>query len=76
MTEQTDTNRVLSPAAMTERPAQPVIYSVPQVAKILRIGRNATYELVKTGKIRCIRIGKTIRIPQAALEEFLTNNLS
>jgi excisionase family DNA binding protein len=37
----------------------------------LQIGRNAAYELVNSGQIRIIRIGKNIRIPQASLLEYL-----
>lgn len=49
----------------------PLVLSVPELAAVLGIGRNSAYHLVKAGKIRCIRIGKNIRIPQAALLEFL-----
>ena len=51
----------------------PLVMTVPEMAEILQIGRNAAYELVKSGAIRSIRIGKTIRIPKAALEEFLNS---
>ena len=51
----------------------PVVLSVQQLAEVLQIGRNSTYDLVKSGQIRSIRIGKTIRIPQAALLEYLNN---
>ena len=50
----------------------PLVMSVPEMAAILGIGRNSAYHLVKTGKIRCIRIGKNIRIPQAALLDFFS----
>lgn len=53
----------------------PVVLSVQQLAEVLQIGRNAAYQLVNTGQIRSIRIGRTIRIPQAALLEYL-NQLS
>lgn len=47
--------------------------SVPQLAQVLHIGRNAAYTLVRTGRIRCLRIGKHIRIPLSALEDFLSS---
>lgn len=53
----------------------PVVLSVQQLAAVLQIGRNSAYELVKSGQIRSIRIGRTIRIPQAALFDYL-NQLS
>ena len=51
----------------------PVVLSVQQLEEVLQIGRNSAYDLVKSGQIRSIRIGKTIRIPQAALLEYLNN---
>ena len=51
----------------------PVVLSVQQLADVLQIGRNSAYDLVKSGQIRSIRIGRTIRIPQAALLEYLNN---
>jgi excisionase family DNA binding protein len=35
------------------------------------IGRDRMYELVKTGKIRSVRIGRKILIPRTALVEFV-----
>ena len=52
---------------------QPLVLSVPELAAVLGIGRNSAYHLVKTGKIRCIRIGKNIRIPQSALLDFINS---
>lgn len=51
----------------------PLVLSVPELAKVLGIGRNAAYALVNSGEIRSIRIGKNIRIPQSALMDFLNN---
>lgn len=51
----------------------PLVLSVPELAKVLGIGRNAAYSLVNSGEIRSIRIGKNIRIPQFALMDFLNN---
>ena len=49
----------------------PLVMTVEEMAAILQIGRNSAYNLVKSGQIRCIRIGRNIRIPQAALLEYL-----
>lgn len=49
----------------------PLVLSVPQLAEILHIGRNAAYDLVNSGEIRCIHIGRSIRIPKSALLEYL-----
>lgn len=49
----------------------PVVMSVQQLAEVLQIGRNSAYDLVKSGQIRSIRIGRTIRIPPSALIDYL-----
>jgi len=49
----------------------PIVMTVPEMAEILQIGRNAAYDLVKSGAVRSIRIGRNIRIPQAALLDYL-----
>ena len=51
----------------------PLVMSVPDLAKLLGIGKNAAYDMVNSGSIRSIHIGKTIRIPRSALIEFLEN---
>jgi excisionase family DNA binding protein len=38
---------------------------------VLCIGRNTTYELVRSGQIRSIKVGKNYRISRDAVEEFL-----
>ena len=44
---------------------------VEELMPILGIGRNTAYELIRSGQIRSIRIGRQIRIPRDALLEFL-----
>lgn len=52
----------------------PLVMTVPEMAEILHIGHNAAYDLVKSGAIRSIRIGRNIRIPQSALLEYLNRS--
>ncbi len=47
------------------------LLTVPEAAKLLRIGRNLAYELVARGEIPSVRLGRLIRVPRAALEERL-----
>jgi excisionase family DNA binding protein len=54
--------------------AQPM--TVLELAKFLRIGRNAAYALANSGEIRIIRVGKTIRIPYSAVQEYLDKQAS
>ena len=49
----------------------PVTLRVGDLMPILGIGRNTAYELIRSGQIRSVRIGRQIRIPRGALLEFL-----
>ena len=49
----------------------PVTLRVEELMPILGIGRNTASELIRSGQIRSIRIGRQIRIPRDALLEFL-----
>ena len=44
---------------------------VEDLMPILDIGRNTAYELVRCGKIRSIRIGRQLRIPKDAIQDYL-----
>lgn len=55
----------------TEYAQLPIVLSVEQVAKVLGIGKNTAYELVRSGRIRSVRTGHKIRISKTALYQFL-----
>ena len=42
-----------------------------QVAEILKIGKNALYELLASGDLKAYRNGRVWRIPRQALEEYI-----
>lgn len=50
----------------------PLVLTVDEAGKILRIGRNAAYDLVRCGLISSIRVGRTIRVPRQAVADFLS----
>ena len=49
----------------------PLALRVEDLIPILGIGRNTAYELVRSRKIRSIKIGRQIRIPRDAIVEYL-----
>ena len=49
----------------------PMTLRVEDLIPLLGIGRNTAYELVRSGKLRSIRVGRQVRIPKNALIEFL-----
>jgi len=63
---------------MPERPTSfdelPITLRVEDLMPILGVGRNAAYELVRSGQIRSVRIGRKIRIPKSEVLAFLERN--
>lgn len=49
----------------------PPILHVKDLQILLSISHNTAYELVRSGKIKCIRIGKVYKIPLEAFYEYL-----
>ena len=49
----------------------PMTLRVEDLMPLLGIGRNTAYELIRSGQIRSVRVGRQIRIPREALLEFL-----
>ena len=49
----------------------PLTLRVEDLMPILDIGRHTAYELVRSGKIRSIRIGRQLRIPKDAIQDYL-----
>ena len=52
----------------------PVTLRVEELMPILGIGRNTAYELVHSGRLRSIRVGRQIRIPKAEVLRFLNTH--
>lgn len=50
------------------------VLDVDDLCNILRVSRNSTYGLLRTGQIGSFRIGRTWKIPKIALEAYLTRN--
>lgn len=42
---------------------QPTTYTVPEVARLLRIARNTAYAMAAGGAIPTIRLGRLVRVP-------------
>ena len=49
----------------------PLTLTVEEAGKVLRVGRNTAYELVRSGQLRSIKIGRQLRIPKGELVRFL-----
>ena len=49
----------------------PLVLSVEQLAAVLGVGINSAYQLVRSGQVGSIRIGRQYKIPKNALEIYL-----
>lgn len=49
----------------------PDIVTPEDIQKMLRIGRNSVYDLLKQGKIKSLRVGKKYLIPKTSVINFL-----
>lgn len=54
----------------------PAILTVPEAAKVLRIGRNRAYRMVREKEIPAFYLGRSPRIPRDVLVEYITNQSS
>lgn len=53
----------------------PDILTVSDLQRLLNIGRSTAYRLIENGEIRCIRVGRTIRIPKKFVADFIENSI-
>ena len=47
------------------------IITIEELCDILRIGRNAAYQLLTTGKIKCFRINRIWKIPKESVSLYI-----
>lgn len=68
-----DTDQRDNLAARLEEVRAMQAYTVEQVAKMLHIGRDKVYYLLRTGQLRSLKIGKLRRITEQQLAEFVAS---
>lgn len=50
---------------------EPLLLRVEDAAKCLSLGRSKTYELIASGVIPVVRIGRSTRVSRSALEAWI-----
>jgi excisionase family DNA binding protein len=48
-----------------------ILLKIPEVMTRLAIGQTKLYELMATGELRSVRVGRSRRIPKDELERFI-----
>jgi len=51
---------------------QPLLYRPEEAAELLGVGRTMVFELIRTGRLRSVKIGGARRITPAALADLVT----
>jgi excisionase family DNA binding protein len=52
-----------------------LLLRVEEAAQSLSIGRSTLWELIRDGEIGVVRIGRSVRIPQADLERWIAGRV-
>ena len=59
-------------AAGSERPLNEVKFlTVAEVASVMRVSKMTVYRLVHSGHLPAIRVGRSFRVPEHAVHEYL-----
>jgi excisionase family DNA binding protein len=67
----TRTNGAPPAVQLKELAALDPVLTVEQVADVLKIGKNFAYDLLRTNRIKGVKVGGHYRIPRKSLEQFL-----
>ena len=54
-------------------PSQRLLLRIPEVTETLGIGRTKIYELIATGELPTIRVGRAVRISVSTLQKWVEN---
>jgi excisionase family DNA binding protein len=46
-------------------------FDVVEAAELLQVGPRSVYGLIRTGRLRAVRVGRLWRVPRGALDEYL-----
>lgn len=60
--------------ALLSQPVTRRLLGVPEVVKVTGWSRSYVYQLITSGKLRAVRVGRTVRIDQADLDAFIEAN--
>lgn len=61
-----------SKSMITNTDDLPLVLTISEISKILGIGKNTAYDLIRSGAIKSVRVGRQIRVPKAAFLEFIS----
>ncbi|PFG47810.1 excisionase family DNA binding protein [Amycolatopsis sulphurea] len=64
---------IMSPGKKEELPSvgQVQFLTVAEVATLMRVSKMTVYRLVHSGELPAVRVGKSFRVPEKAVHEYL-----
>ena len=57
------------------QPQTPAFMTVTEVASMMRVSKMTVYRLVHSGELPAMRVGRSYRVPVAAVQEFMASGL-
>ncbi|MGE0817100.1 MAG: helix-turn-helix domain-containing protein [Candidatus Nanopelagicales bacterium] len=61
--------------AGTERPLSEVRFlTVAEVATVMRVSKMTVYRLVHNGELPAVRVGRSFRVPEQAVHDYLRDS--
>ena len=58
------------------QPVEPICVRVHDAARMIGIGRTKLYELIATGELETVKIGKATRVTTASLHDLVRRQVS
>ncbi len=55
----------------SEQPGRMRFLTVAEVADVMRVSKMTVYRMLHAGEIPAVRVGRSFRVPQDALEQYL-----
>ena len=60
---------------MAEQQGPPRFLTVAEVAELMRVSKMTVYRMVHAGEMPAVRMGRSFRVPQAAVEDLISEGL-
>ena len=58
------------------QPVEPICVRINDAARMIGIGRTKLYELISTGELEAVKIGKATRVTTASIHELVSRRRS
>lgn len=61
---------------MADQPGRTRYLTVLEVADVMRVSKMTVYRLLHAGELPAVRVGRSFRVPQDALDHYLATNVT